>query len=59
MITRYLVFIQLTDWFIYPLGFLVGKILATQVIGMFAIVIAFDGMYLYSSELFPTVVRYW
>lgn len=38
-------------------GFLAGKILTAMVLGKFFITIVFDGVYVYSSELFPTVVR--
>ncbi|XP_048577052.1 solute carrier family 22 member 15-like [Nematostella vectensis] len=36
---------------------LVGKIISAMVIAKFFVTIAFDGVYVYSSELFPTVVR--
>ena len=42
---------------VFCLGFLAGKILMSMVLGKFFITIAFDTVYLYSSELFPTVVR--
>ncbi|XP_031565339.1 organic cation/carnitine transporter 4-like isoform X2 [Actinia tenebrosa] len=38
-------------------GFLAGKIVSAMVLGKFFITISYDGVYLYSSELFPTVVR--
>ncbi|KXJ22115.1 organic cation/carnitine transporter 4 [Exaiptasia diaphana] len=38
-------------------GYLAGKILMTMVIGKFFITIAFDGIFVHTSELFPTVIR--
>lgn len=40
------------------LGILAGKIIFSLCIAKFFIVFAFDGFYVYSAELFPTVVRY-
>ena len=39
-------------------GILVGKIIFSLCIAKFFIVFAFDGFYVYSAELFPTVIRY-
>ena len=39
-------------------GILVGKIIFALCIAKFFIVFAFDGFYVYSAELFPTVIRY-
>jgi len=38
-------------------GFLAGKIILSMIWAKFWIMISFDGVYIYSSELFPTVVR--
>jgi len=38
-------------------GILVGKIIFALCIAKFFIVFAFDGFYVYSAELFPTVIR--
>ncbi|XP_015750474.1 PREDICTED: solute carrier family 22 member 5-like [Acropora digitifera] len=38
-------------------GFVVGKIFLSMVWAKFWIMISFDGVYIYSSELFPTVIR--
>ncbi|XP_015765264.1 PREDICTED: solute carrier family 22 member 15-like isoform X1 [Acropora digitifera] len=38
-------------------GFLVGRIILSMVWAKFWIMISFDGVYIYSSELFPTVIR--
>lgn len=38
-------------------GFLAGKIFLSMVWAKFWIMISFDGVYIYSSELFPTVIR--
>lgn len=38
-------------------GFLAGKIILSMVWAKFWIMISFDGVYIYSTELFPTVVR--
>ncbi|CAH3161433.1 unnamed protein product [Porites lobata] len=38
-------------------GILVGKIIFSLCIAKFFIVFAFDGFYVYSAELFPTVIR--
>ncbi|KAL9979756.1 hypothetical protein ACROYT_G017465 [Oculina patagonica] len=38
-------------------GFLVGKIILSMIWAKFWIMISFDGVYIYSAELFPTVVR--
>lgn len=45
-------------YFLVLLGFLVGKIILSMVWAKFWIMISFDGVYIYSAELFPTVVRY-
>ena len=39
-------------------GILVGEIIFALCIAKFFIVFAFDGFYVYSAELFPTVIRY-
>lgn len=38
-------------------GFVVGKIFLSMVWAKFWIMISFDGVFIYSSELFPTVIR--
>ncbi|KAK3728558.1 hypothetical protein QZH41_011636 [Actinostola sp. cb2023] len=38
-------------------GYLAGKIITSMVLGKWFITIAFSGVYIHSSELFPTVVR--
>ncbi|KAJ7383537.1 hypothetical protein OS493_027200 [Desmophyllum pertusum] len=38
-------------------GFLAGKIILSMIWAKFWIMISYDGVYIYSSELFPTVVR--
>ena len=40
------------------IGFTAGKVISSMVLGKIFITIVFDGVYVYSSELFPTVVRY-
>ena len=43
--------------FVFFSGILVGKIIFALCIAKFFIVFAFDGFYVYSAELFPTVIR--
>ena len=38
-------------------GALAGKIIMSMIVAKFFITISFDGVYLYSVELFPTAVR--
>ena len=42
----------------YFSGILIGKIIFSLCIAKFFIVFAFDGFYVYSAELFPTVIRW-
>ena len=51
------VILTVATTFLFP-GILVGKIIFSLCIAKFFIVFAFDGFYVYSAELFPTVIRY-
>ena len=39
------------------LGALAGQIIMSMIVAKFFITISFDGVYLYSVELFPTAIR--
>lgn len=39
------------------LGALAGKIIMSMILAKFFITISFDGVYLYTAELFPTAIR--
>ena len=41
----------------YLVGALAGKIIMSMIVAKFFITISFDGVYLYSVELFPTAIR--
>jgi len=41
----------------YFLGAIAGKIIMSMIVAKFFITISFDGVYLYSVELFPTAIR--
>ena len=48
--------LQLTAIFLLA-AYLIGKIALTMVWAKFWIMVSYDGIYVYSGELFPTVVR--
>lgn len=41
----------------FHVGYLAGKIVMSMIWAKFWIMISYDGFYVYSAELFPTVVR--
>ncbi|RMX48945.1 hypothetical protein pdam_00008289 [Pocillopora damicornis] len=50
-------FQQLRQAFGFTTGFFVGKIIMSLVWAKFWIMISFDGLYVYTTELFPTAIR--
>lgn len=46
-----------TIFIVISTGFFVGKIIMSLVWAKFWIMISFDGLYVYTTELFPTAIR--